>query len=142
MSDPNGPSTSGSLHDMPGEAITIRKILKSMGVEEYEPRVINMLLDFMYKYVSEVLMDAEAYSEQTGRAPGEVDTENVVLAIEARAAHSFVQQPSQEDLSKIASKINSQPLPKLKEKYGLRLPPDTESLVLPNWRVNIPKDKS
>jgi hypothetical protein len=35
-----------------------------MGVEAHEPRVVNMLLDFMYGYVSGVLSDAAAYAEQ------------------------------------------------------------------------------
>ncbi len=32
------------------------------GVEEYEPRVVHQLLDFMYGYVSGVLQDAEVGS--------------------------------------------------------------------------------
>jgi hypothetical protein len=35
-----------------------------MGVEQHEPRVVNMLLDFVYSYVSGVLSDAAAYAEQ------------------------------------------------------------------------------
>ena len=29
------------------------------GVKEYEPRVVNQLLDFVYRYVCDVLQDAE-----------------------------------------------------------------------------------
>jgi hypothetical protein len=35
-----------------------------MGVEQHEPRVVNMLLDFVYSYTSGVLSDAAAYAEQ------------------------------------------------------------------------------
>lgn len=50
--------------DLPSDAVAIRNILKTMGVEAHEPRVVNMLLDFMYSYVSGVLSDASAFAEQ------------------------------------------------------------------------------
>lgn len=50
--------------ELPTDASAIRNILKTMGVEAHEPRVMNMLLDFMYSYVSGVLSDASAFAEQ------------------------------------------------------------------------------
>lgn len=50
--------------ELPTDAAAIRNILKTMGVEMHEPRVTNMLLDFMYSYVSGVLSDASAFAEQ------------------------------------------------------------------------------
>jgi hypothetical protein len=52
--------------ELPTDATAIRNILKTMGVETHEPRVLNMLLDFMYSYVSGVLSDASAFAEQVG----------------------------------------------------------------------------
>jgi hypothetical protein len=52
--------------ELPTDAAAIRSILKTMGVETHEPRVLNMLLDFMYSYVSGVLSDASAFAEQVG----------------------------------------------------------------------------
>lgn len=43
----------------PSDASNIRALLSSMGAEDYEPRVVNQLLDFMYKYVTDTLLDAE-----------------------------------------------------------------------------------
>eukprot|EP00877_Chromochloris_zofingiensis_P014609 jgi/Chrzof1/9401/Cz04g01190.t1 len=141
MSGPGrgGASTSGKPQ-LPDDAVSMRKILRSMGVEEHEPRVVNMLLDFMYKYVSEVLVDAESYAEHSGAAPGEVDIEDVMLAIQARSAHSFVQQPTQELLAEIANASNASPLPDISKGHGLRLPKDTECLTNANWKI-IPKAK-
>jgi transcription initiation factor TFIID subunit 9B len=34
--------------DLPQDAKIVIEILKSMGVEDYEPRVVNQLLEFMY----------------------------------------------------------------------------------------------
>lgn len=49
-------------NDVPRDAKAMDLILKSMGVEEYEPRVINQLLEFYHRYVTEVLQDAQAYA--------------------------------------------------------------------------------
>jgi hypothetical protein len=48
--------------DLPRDAKVIESILKSMGVEDHEPRVLNQFLEFMHKYVADVLLDAQAYS--------------------------------------------------------------------------------
>ena len=34
-------------------------LFAAQGVKEYEPRVVNQLLDFVYRYVTDVLQDAE-----------------------------------------------------------------------------------
>jgi hypothetical protein len=34
-------------------------LLPAQGVTEYEPRVLNQLVDFVYKYTADVLQDAE-----------------------------------------------------------------------------------
>jgi transcription initiation factor TFIID subunit 9B len=70
---------------VPNDAKVMAGIMRSMGVEQWEPRVINQYLEFMYRtlagsagnvgrlpraidgwlvgYVSEVLQDAQFYSE-------------------------------------------------------------------------------
>jgi transcription initiation factor TFIID subunit 9B len=53
--------------DVPRDAKIVALILKSMGVEEYQPRVLNQFLEFMYRYVSEILQDASIYAEHSGR---------------------------------------------------------------------------
>lgn len=54
--------TNGAVDEaaqQPSDASNIRALLSSMGAEDYEPRVVNQLLDFMYKYVTDTLLDAE-----------------------------------------------------------------------------------
>lgn len=132
-----------SAADLPTDATAIRNILKTMGVEAHEPRVVNMLLDFMYSYVSGVLSDASAFAEQVGRRPGEVENEDVTLAISTRARHSFVPRPPQEALRQIADQVNSKPLPDVNANlgYGLRLADEAHLLVQPNWRIDPFHDK-
>lgn len=40
---------------VPKDAQVIQSILKDMGIQEYENRVVNQLLDFAYRYVTTVL---------------------------------------------------------------------------------------
>lgn len=115
--------SSGTGASGPPELAPMIALLKDMGVEEHEPRVANMLLDYAYRYVTDILLDAEVrdvpvttaiaglyhtlndlavldsdsqvYSMHTGRPAGCVDLEDVRLAVQARSCHSFVDTPSQ-----------------------------------------------
>jgi hypothetical protein len=42
---------------------------------------------------------------QAGRAPGEVENEDVTLAIATRTRHSFVPRPPQETLQQLADQV-------------------------------------
>ena len=117
---------------LPPDAIAVQNLLRSMGVEDYEPRVLNQLLDFTYKYVTDVLLDAEAYHMQVTRDQGVVEMDDVMLAITTRAAHSFVQPPGQDSIKDIADQINKQELPKPPAvHYGPITPPEDEILLAP-----------
>eukprot|EP00208_Stichococcus_sp_RCC1054_P005834 CAMPEP_0206142776 /NCGR_PEP_ID=MMETSP1473-20131121/18155_1 /ASSEMBLY_ACC=CAM_ASM_001109 /TAXON_ID=1461547 /ORGANISM="Stichococcus sp, Strain RCC1054" /LENGTH=186 /DNA_ID=CAMNT_0053537903 /DNA_START=255 /DNA_END=815 /DNA_ORIENTATION=+ len=116
----------------------IRQLLDSMGVQEYEPRVVHQLLDFMYGYVAGILQDAQAYSERGGQALGQVDVEDVMVAIQSRAPFSFVQPPSHDALAAMASKRNAKPLPQPGKLHGLSLPPEEHRLWAPVWDLPRP----
>uniref|UniRef100_A0A383VX94 Transcription initiation factor TFIID subunit 9 n=1 Tax=Tetradesmus obliquus TaxID=3088 RepID=A0A383VX94_TETOB len=136
---PSSSSAAGRHTDLPSDAVAVRNILKTMGVEQHEPRVVNMLLDFVYSYVSGVLSDAAAYAEQVGRPAGEVENEDVVLAVQTRAQLSFVPQPPVELVRSLADQVNNRRLPEFDPRagFGLRVPPDEHLLVQPNWRINV-----
>lgn len=70
----------------PSDVAMMQQLLRSMGVEEYEPRVVNQLLDFMYRYSTDVLLDAECYAQHAGKPAGSVDLDDVMLAVQVRAA--------------------------------------------------------
>ena len=44
---------------MPKDARVMISILKDMGIMEFEPRVVNQLLEFSYRYISTVLEDSK-----------------------------------------------------------------------------------
>lgn len=61
------PSTTGEKEVLPRDAKVVAGILSSMGVDDYEPRVLNQLLEFIYRYVSEVLEDAKVYAAHANK---------------------------------------------------------------------------
>ena len=119
---------------LPADALAARAILRSMGAAEAEPRVVAMLLDFMYKYVADVLKDAEAYGEALGRPPGTVELPELSYALGARGPHTFAQPPAPELLQRVADAVNGVDLPEFPLRHGLRVPvSDDDLLVKPNW---------
>ena len=45
----------------PRDALVVETIPKQMGAERFEPRVVNQALEFVYRYVGDVLEEAKAY---------------------------------------------------------------------------------
>jgi transcription initiation factor TFIID subunit 9B len=76
----------GEDEELPRDAKLVKSILRSMGVEHHEPRVVNQFLDLWYRYVVDVLGDAQTYS----------DCDDVKLAIQSRVNFSFSQPPPRE----------------------------------------------
>lgn len=82
--------------DEPRDARMVRELLRSMGVGEgdYEPRVVHQFLELCYRYVVDVLTDAQVYSDHAGKAS--VDPDDVRLAIQSKVNFSFCQPPPRE----------------------------------------------
>lgn len=121
---------------LPADALAVRGVLRSMGAREAEPRVVSMLLDFMYKHAAEVLQDAQAYGEALQRPPGAVELPELSFALAARGAHTFAQPPAPELLQRVADAANAAELPEFPLRHGLRVPvSDADLLVRPNWEL-------
>ncbi len=68
--------------DAPSDAAKIQQLLEAMGADSYETRVVNQLQDFTYKYLTDVLLDAESYAQHAGKSTGVVELDDVMLAIQ------------------------------------------------------------
>lgn len=79
---------------MPKDAKIVKSLLKSMGVEDYEPRVAHQFLELWCRYVVDVLIDAHVYSQHAGKSA--IDSEDVNLAIQSKVNFSFSQPPPRE----------------------------------------------
>ncbi|KAJ7963288.1 transcription initiation factor TFIID subunit 9 [Quillaja saponaria] len=123
--------------DLPRDARIVKSLLKSMGVEDYEPRVIHQFLELWYRYVVDSLTDAQVYSEHAGKAA--IDCDDVKLAIQSKVNFSFSQPPPREVLLELARNRNKIPLPSTIAGPGVPLPPDQDTLISPNYQLVIPK---
>lgn len=81
---------------VPRDAKIVKSLLKSMGVEDYEPRVVHKFLELWYRYVVDVLTDAQVYSEHAAKTA--IDCDDVKLAIQSKVNFSFSQPPPREVL--------------------------------------------
>ncbi|XP_034463221.1 transcription initiation factor TFIID subunit 9 isoform X1 [Hippoglossus hippoglossus] len=118
---------------IPKDAQVMIQILKDMGITEYEPRVINQMLEFTYRYVTTIIEDAKIYATHAKKS--NVDADDIKLAIQCRMDQSFTSPPPRDFLLEVARQKNQAPLPLIKPYTGPRLPPDRYCLTAPNYRL-------
>lgn len=128
-----GPTTAAAAGKIsPKDGQVIAAILKDMGVVDYEPRVLHQLLEFSYRYASNVLEDAMLYSTYAGKKT--VDANDVRLSVEKISDKMFTTPPPRDLLMDLSRHKNSVPLPAIKSHAGPRLPPDRYSLISCNYK--------
>ncbi|KAK9537012.1 hypothetical protein VZT92_006750 [Zoarces viviparus] len=124
---------------IPKDAQVMIQILKDMGITEYEPRVINQMLEFTYRYVTSIIEDAKIYATHAKKSS--VDADDIKLAIQCRMDQSFTSPPPRDFLLEVARQKNLTPLPLIKPYTGPRLPPDRYCLTAPNYRLKTVQKK-
>ncbi|XP_056168849.1 transcription initiation factor TFIID subunit 9-like isoform X2 [Syzygium oleosum] len=125
---------------IPRDAKIIKSLLQSIGIEEYEPRVVHHMLELWYKYAGDVLTDAQLYSEHAGK--GLIDSDDIKLAIQSRVNFTFSQPPPRGVLLELAKNRNKIPLPRTVAGPGTLLPPELDTLIFPNYQLAIPEKQS
>ena len=126
----SNPTTGPKIAPKDGQVIAA--ILKDCGVTEYEPRVVQQLLEFVYRYVTTVLEDAQVYSTYAKKKS--IDADDVRLSVQLLQEKMFTSPPPRELLVEIARHRNSIPLPPIKSHAGPRLPSDRYSLISCNYK--------
>jgi len=141
--DTNTSSTgSGGAVDektMPKDARVMISILKDMGIMDFEPRVVNQLLEFSYRYISTILEDSKVLSAHARKKA--VDLDDVKLAVQMHTDHNLTNPPPRDLLLEVAAKRNALSLPVPKQSGGLRLPPDRYCLTATNYRLKPSKKR-
>lgn len=125
---------------IPKDAQVIMSIMRDMEITEYEPRVINQLLEFIYRYVACVLEDAKAYANHAKKKS--IDLDDVKLALSIQLEQMFTNPPPREVLAEVARTKNNTPLPFIKPHCGIRLPPDRYCLSASNLKLKMPQKKN
>eukprot|EP00010_Vexillifera_abyssalis_P008307 CAMPEP_0201549588 /NCGR_PEP_ID=MMETSP0173_2-20130828/6048_1 /ASSEMBLY_ACC=CAM_ASM_000268 /TAXON_ID=218659 /ORGANISM="Vexillifera sp., Strain DIVA3 564/2" /LENGTH=122 /DNA_ID=CAMNT_0047959303 /DNA_START=102 /DNA_END=470 /DNA_ORIENTATION=- len=103
-----------------------------MGVEHYDEKVVTQMLEFMNRYVINVLTDAQVYSKHAEKP--NLDVGDVRLAVKSRMNTSFTHPPPRELLLEDVERVNRQPMP-TPERWGVTLPPREYCLLKPNTQL-------
>ncbi|XP_023935563.2 transcription initiation factor TFIID subunit 9 [Bicyclus anynana] len=133
MSEKDKGKASAQTKHIPKDAQVIMSIMKEVGIADYEPRVVNQLLEFTYRYVTSILDDARVFANHSKKKA--IDLDDVRLAVQVQVDKSFTNPPPREVLLEVARVKNVTPLPLIKPHCGLRLPPDRYCLSSCNYRL-------
>ena len=115
---------------VPRDAHLVTAVLRSMGVRDYEPRVLHQLLEYMQRYTVEVFHEGGEYAEHAGRS--QLECEDVHLAIRLRAVAS--QAGASSFIEWLARERNRVPLPEAPKSAG-QLPPQRLCLLKENYQL-------
>ncbi|MFH4982778.1 hypothetical protein AB6A40_009487 [Gnathostoma spinigerum] len=121
---------------VPRDAQVMQAMLREMGVTDFEPRVVSQLLEFAYRYTTEILEDARSISEHAGKK--QIDESDVQFAVDNASCSWRSLRPDRQLMIELAEQKNVIPLPPIRVNFGLRLPNDRFCLVQPNvqWKSN------
>ncbi|ELA42549.1 uncharacterized protein VICG_00301 [Vittaforma corneae ATCC 50505] len=120
----------------PRDAKVISIILRSLGIEECEPKVIVQLLEFAYKYSCDVLEDALLYAKLCER--NVIAGKDLKLALQTKIGKHFVPAPPRALLQSTADQVNSKPLSQADQENLIRAPNLKSGLFSMEY---IPEDK-
>ncbi|CAB3402822.1 unnamed protein product [Caenorhabditis bovis] len=111
------------------EVAAIQEILADCGVEEYDPRVVGMLMDAQYALTVKVLEMANGLAKHNGKAM--IEEEDVQTASDILGVLKST-IPDRQKMIQMANDKNLQPLPQIRHNYGLKLPNDRFCQLQPN----------
>ena len=117
----------------PRDARLLHLLLTSCQVPAYAPKVPIQLLDFAYRYMHSILLDAQAYADHAHGQGSVISVDDVRLSVSSKVGHSFRGPPPKEFLLEVAAERNRRPLPAVREGVEIRLPPERWCLNAPNW---------
>ncbi|CAJ0586931.1 unnamed protein product, partial [Mesorhabditis spiculigera] len=119
------------------DVIRSKALLADLGVEEYDPKVLDLLNDIAYQTATELLNTARSVSTHCGKSSIEVT--DVRIASEF-LGYNRADGPTRDQITQIAKHTNEQPLPQIRHSNGLKLPNDRFCLLQNNvrWRMDNP----
>jgi len=113
-------------------------ILHSMGIDQYEPQVIQALSEYARRITSELLCDAKDYSNHAQK--NDIDSDDMDLAIKLSMHRRSGIAANTELMNKFARTINSQDLSEIidKERVLIKYPRKLHESLLQRSYTYIP----
>jgi len=133
----NAENVGPEVKRLPKDAHVMASILRDMGIVEWEPRVINQLMEFSYNYVTTVIDNAKIFSNHARKE--HIDVDDVRVAVQMYTDKNVTSPPPRDMLLEVARTKNSSTLPIPKSTSGLRLPPDRFCLTSCNLKLKSNK---
>ncbi|XP_065349530.1 transcription initiation factor TFIID subunit 9 [Cloeon dipterum] len=133
-------AASGNATRTPKDAQVVISMLSEAGITEFEPRVVNLLLEFTYRYTTSLLDESRVYCQHAKKKV--IDLDDVKMAIKMQTDKVNTSAPPRDLLMEMAKSRNSIPLPPMKQQNGLRLPPDRFCLSSCNYKLQSTKKVS
>lgn len=103
MASSSSPHT--QTKQIPRDAAVMHAILKEMGVKLYDPRVVNQMLEYVYRYITSVVEEARVYSTYAKKKS--VDLDDIRLATKMLTEKSLTSVPPREVLLIYSFQFNS-----------------------------------
>jgi len=133
----NAENVGPEVKRLPKDAHVMASILRDMGIVEWEPRVINQLMEFSYNYVTTVIDNAKIFSSHARKK--HIDVDDVRVAVQMYTDKNVTSPPHRDLLLEVARTKNTSTLPIPKSTSGLRLPPDRFCLTSCNLKLKSNK---
>ncbi|KAH0558278.1 hypothetical protein KQX54_015381 [Cotesia glomerata] len=119
----------------PQMAVIIDSIIKSMGIEDYDPSVVQQLLEFVYRHVTGVIESGKVFARHANKKFLDSSDISFALKIKSEVCDVKVGPMMTSSLKELARVHNSVPLKFVKPKDGLRLPADHYCSTAVNYKL-------
>ncbi|XP_022180214.1 transcription initiation factor TFIID subunit 9B-like isoform X2 [Myzus persicae] len=120
-------------HNVPKDTQIIVSMMKDLGIDEYDQQVLNHLLEFNYRYTTQLLDDAKTFSNFAKKK--NVDADDVKIAIQLAQDGTFCRPPPSDVLMTAGLEVNNISLPPLRLASKLRIPQDGSNFLQTNYRL-------
>lgn len=114
----------------PRDAKVISLILRTLGIEECEPKVIIQILEFVYKYSIDIMEDAAIFANMCNRR---INANDIKLAIKIKIGKYFVPPPPRHYIMDLVEQVNSRPLVVNDGECYLKIPSKMAYLTPEQW---------
>jgi histone H3/H4 len=137
-SSANDGTNGGQLKATAKHKEIVEGIMRDMGINLYDPALPVQLLDVAHKVTRQILSEAKEVAEYSGKKT--LDADDVKFGIQTFEDGFKAKRPSRQFMMELATEKNAQPLPPIKQNFGLRLPNDRFCQVQPNYKFKgVPK---
>lgn len=121
----------------PHNTKVISLILRSLGIEECEPKTILQIHEFIYKYSTDILRDAAQYAELAERTI--ITEKDIKLALQTKVGRYFVPPPPRSYMNDIATMVNSRPI-RTHVEDNIKIPSGKNALLNHESKITNEKD--